>query len=1452
MVYITSLPYMNAVARKAYLPKEVIIPDPEHPGKMKKLQPGHGNLAFIMATTPAEVIHVATNTKNCSADGKYRYLYHNIRYHGTIGGRTYNVRDAVGTKDLYDRIHSSSLHEHPPMLLNKTPDYNTFFDLSMYLKVFDQCTINQQPKKKVSLFWAYLYSIINGEQCSQYPQKFVLVDVDLFDNFGTNFTQNIDNILFKFYYSILNEVPSFKKLDIDFYFYSDSYILRVNPSKMTKVNALQFRTSLNRVFKKSTRWDEVSDTKAVKDEEQRDVIKATLSTRYNLTGNNTTPIVQKELPPEAASTIKVSNEPAAKKNPVTVKNTSSKKVVVAKPITNTQGSKTSYIGNDIARKAEVEIAKDTINKKINQKVEETTKEIEAVSNGKDPTESKAAVDYIKAKSEMDLDNDKELVESMYKVMQATTVPSKPISTARDAQMRKKQESITLENMTFQDVKEMNAAKRPIPKKDISGSLHTINDNMKTVKFSNINKDYIENVMPADLMNDFTCLNKKGMPFYVIDIKSEDTSDELNYKMTMKVTLEDEKHQRHVVTVDIPKFLDDKFLYLGGNKKLINKQNFLYPVVKTGPDTVQIVSNYNKIFVRRTGAKSISAVERLMKLITSNENAMKHFTVGNVYVTNKQYLTTLEYDEFSKVIRKFETPTCTIFFSQEDAQKYVEDHDLEAPKTNNGSMIFIGWRDKNKEIWINSETQSASDGESICDILVDQLPPDIRNEYLKTRNTKKVMYSTATMMSQTMPLIVYMLYWEGITSVFKKMNLKYEFSKSYPKQVKASQGVIRFKDCYMLYDADMATALLMNGMKVLDTESHDLNEYNSAEAYVDYFKKVYGKVAIMSAIGNYYEFMIDPITEEILRDIGLPTDLIELCIYANSLLVDDSYTFESSQRIARVRSSEVIPAILYYQISNAYLDYKNSGGKKKLTLPRNCVIKELMGLQTVEDYSTLNPVVELEKDRNITAKGYRGVNVDRAYSEEKRSYDPSMIGVIGMSTSPDGNCGINRTLTMEPNITSARGYVDIKENEREDLKDVNLFSPAELLYPLGNTRDDSVRIAMAVKQSKHVIPVQNASPALISNGSDEAIRFDLSTDFVVNAAEDGKVIDYDPKSKILMVEYKSGKHQAINLAPNIVKNGGGGFYLSNELVTKYKVGDSFKKDAALAWHKDFFKEDKLNGLRMNVGVLEKVAIISSYNTYNDCTVITRKLAGDAQANMTFCKSVVVGKNSNVYDMRKVGDHVHIGDPLLSYDTSFEDSDLNKLLATLSDENKELMENESKNVVRSKYAGTIVGIKIYSAVELDEMSPSLRKVVNDYYKTVKEKKGFLDKYAEENSSIVKCGLLVNETTGKIEPNIYGVIKGQKVDDSVLIEFYIEHGDILGVGDKVAYFTALKGIVGEIIPEGYEPYSEFRPEEEVSSLIPPSSILKRQVPSILITVLGNKVIVELKRKLKEIYES
>ena len=45
-----------------------------------------------------------------------------------------------------------------------------------------------------------------------------------------------------------------------------------------------------------------------------------------------------------------------------------------------------------------------------------------------------------------------------------------------------------------------------------------------------------------------------------------------------------------------------------------------------------------------------------------------------------------------------------------------------------------------------------------------------------------------------------------------------------------------------------------------------------------------------------------------------------------------------------------------------------------------------------------------------------------------------------------------------------------------------------------------------------IPVKKSSPVLISNGMEEVCRFHLSSDFVINADEDGYIVDYDEESK----------------------------------------------------------------------------------------------------------------------------------------------------------------------------------------------------------------------------------------------------------------------------------------------------------------------------------------------------
>ena len=99
--------------------------------------------------------------------------------------------------------------------------------------------------------------------------------------------------------------------------------------------------------------------------------------------------------------------------------------------------------------------------------------------------------------------------------------------------------------------------------------------------------------------------------------------------------------------------------------------------------------------------------------------------------------------------------------------------------------------------------------------------------------------------------------------------------------------------------------------------------------------------------------------------------------------------------------------------------------------------------------------------------------------------------------------------------------------------------------------------------------------------------------------------------------------------------------------------------------------------------------------------------------------------------------------------------------------------------------------------------------------------------------------------------GKVGGYKVGEGVLIKFFIEYDDNLDVGDKLVHFAAVKNVNAEMIPEGMEPFSVNRPDEEISSSFTTAAINARMVPSVLPTIYGNKILIELKRTLLEMYQ-
>ena len=162
--------------------------------------------------------------------------------------------------------------------------------------------------------------------------------------------------------------------------------------------------------------------------------------------------------------------------------------------------------------------------------------------------------------------------------------------------------------------------------------------------------------------------------------------------------------------------------------------------------------------------------------------------------------------------------------------------------------------------------------------------------------------------------------------------------------------------------------------------------------------------------------------------------------------------------------------------------------------------------------------------------------------------------------------------------------------------------------------------------------------------------------------------------------------------------------------------------------------------------------------------------------------------------------------------------------------------------------IEDIRIYCTEELDNLSPSLQAIVGPYWKEIGKKKALVKKYKITDPTY--SGNTFYEMDKPITPNADGKVKGYTIDKGVIIEFYIKFNDPVGVGDKVVDFAALKGVVSGIIPKGQEPHTVDYPDEEISTIFPANSVLSRKVPSILITMFGNKMIVGLTQRLKEIY--
>ena len=1033
-----------------------------------------------------------------------------------------------------------------------------------------------------------------------------------------------------------------------------------------------------------------------------------------------------------------------------------------------------------------------------------------------------------------LDNieDENYLKNILDQLQAEEEDKVKINAARSARINKLEKEFLDKKINKKPIKEIINTKEveELPSRSIK--VDSINAEWNDLKAINFTEVYDPQ---EDILKAIHSLSKKSVPVSVRDIKVEDTSTSEDLKETYTVQMEDVNGKRFTIKFDVPKLKNNKFMMLRGNEKTMNSQLTLIPIIKTDEDTVQVVSDYNKIFIRRFGTttgKSYPVAGRIIKALSKLEGKQITVTPGDNTMICKKYDLPIDYIDLASQYSKIETTYHTFIFNIDEL---IKNYNVDMSK---GIPVAIYKKDKTVKYW-NSEY-----GAPYSTMLFSMLAAEsseFADVYKSTSVATRYTYSKASILNSEIPLIVIMGYNEGLMSAMKKANIKFEIvdnNKSYDKNTTDS---IKFKDGYIRYELDYNSSLLMNGLKECNTEDYSIAEINNKSMFLEFLDLFGGKIKA-DGLDNFYDLMVDPVMEEVLNKYKLPTDYIEILAYANMLLADNKYIRHTDTAGRRLRNNELIAGYVYKALSESYGNYrvqlKRNKSEATMTMKQTIVIDKILADSTTSDLSVLNPLLEAESMNTVSYKGLSGMNSERSYGLDKRTYDESMINVLGMSTGFAGNVGVNRQATIDTAIQGKRGYIKTTDDP-SNLNVTKTLTVTEALTPFGTTRDDPFRSAMNfVQTSKHGMRIKDGDPMLISCGADEALPYMITDTFAFKAKDNGKIIE--KTDRYLVIQYDNGASDFVSLENTVKKNSNGGFYVDIKLDSDLKVGNRVKKNDIVAYDKLSFSNKMGSGenISYSLGALTKIAILNTDEGFEDSAIISKDLSEKMTSEVIVKKDKVLPKNTNLYYLASKGQAIQEGEPLMIFQNAFDEEDVNMLLKTLGGEDGEEISELGRINFTSKITGKVEDVVAYRTVDKSELSDSLKKKIDSIEKPMKEIKKVMEKYDIEAAKTLNVDTTL-DPSGKLK----------NAQDAVLIEFYLKYEDKMSVGDKLIYYSALKGVVKDIFPEGKEPFSDFRKDEKIHSLLSVGSVNGRMVGSVLSVGAVNKVLIELERKVKEI---
>lgn len=902
----------------------------------------------------------------------------------------------------------------------------------------------------------------------------------------------------------------------------------------------------------------------------------------------------------------------------------------------------------------------------------------------------------------------------------------------------------------------------LPEKDLKiNPVSTIfDDSTNNITTQAMHKSYLNNQYRKDITRTLYSLQNFNLAVENYEIKEDHTIMDSTETHVLKVKFP--TGGSSTLQFVLPKINEDGSMMRYGGNYLTRYLRTDLPIRKLDYNNVMLSSGYGKMLVSKGEMSFDNKGNWLANQIKkSDHESLSEVILGendNVGVKAPQ-----EYSLLARCIRSLKIGTAKYSFNYKNRINLIKDLTEEKLKELEGDNKILLGVQGNKPILIRDDGRYFKyDGNAYNETkgIIETLNLDLNDgpmEFITVRIYKKLV-----------PVCILLSYYIGFSNLLQLLKSEYTFTQEAKRVVPGKdEYVIKFLDTTYKIKRDNGIGdLILGGFVKLKPIIQNIPKYTleKKENFSLFFARMDYSLSYITEIKLLETMFVDPVTLTVLKENNQPTSFKGLLIKASEMLVNDYYENPNDIKGSRIRGYDRIPTMIYKELVQALRVKENSAafGKQTMIVNPYNVYNKIFDDSTTVLIDDLNPMAYIKQTEDVSQIGDGGRR-KVGMNKETRIMDTTEIGIISEAARDSTDVGITGYFTANPKITSTRGDIgdfDIKKDGW-----ASAISTSAMLSPFG-LMDDTKRLNFSSIMKSHVVPIKGSHTPYVRTGYESIIPVKAGDKFVISAKEDGKVLSVSKNN--IEVEYKTLGKKKYKIADWTSKEESEACY-THVMKSNMKAGDTFKKDDSLVYDSTFFGIDIFNPNRViyKEGDTINVALTEDPQTYEDSSSISKTLNNRLGTIVTKVVNIIFDVKDNISGVKQPGEKVGPSDPLVVI--------TNQILggAEMDEKAIEIMSSLNKQAPKAKYKGTINKLDVRYNAELDDMSKSVRELVEKIDKISMDKYGYTNK--------------VNDS--------YSYHGKPLLPGTMILKVYLDVDYGMGIGDKMIIGNQLKCTIGEV---------------------------------------------------------